>query len=101
MAVPGRAMFEVQVHREGRWAINEVLSSEDAARAKAQQLLLQKGIAGVKIIRETKFSDSNVRESEIFCQMKESEDSADYTITPVEAAPLCEQVADYYQTAAR
>ncbi|MBX7198412.1 MAG: hypothetical protein K1X51_03455 [Rhodospirillaceae bacterium] len=101
MAVLGRATFEVQVHREGRWAINEVLSSEEAARAKAQSLLTQKGVAGVKIIKETKFSETNVRESEIFCQMKEAEDSADYSITPVEAAPLCEQVADYYQTAAR
>ena len=101
MAVLGRASFEVQVHREGRWAINEVLSSEEAARAKAQQLLLQKAIHGVKIIKETKFSENSVRESEIFCQMKEVEDTADYSITMVEAAPLCEQVADYYQTAAR
>ena len=101
MAVLGRASFEVQVHREGRWAINEVLPSEEAARAKAQSLLTQKGVAGVKIIKETKFSENNVRESEIFCQMKEMEDTADYSITPVEAAPLCEQVADYYQTAAR
>jgi hypothetical protein len=101
MAVLGRATFEVQVHREGRWAINEVLSSEEAARAKAQTLLLQKGIAGVKIIKETKFSENSVRESEIFCQMKEMEDTTDYSITPVEAAPLCEQVTDYYQTAAR
>ena len=101
MAVLGRASFEVQVHREGRWAINEVLSSEEAARAKAQQLLLQKAIHGVKIIKETKFSENSVRESEIFCQMKEIEDTADYSITMVESAPLCEQVADYYHTAAR
>lgn len=78
-----------------------MLASEEAARAKAQSLLLQKGIAGVKIIKETKFSESSVRESEIFCQMKEAEDTTDYSIAPVEAAPLCEQVADYYHAAAR
>ena len=59
MAVLGRATFEVQVHREGRWAINEVLPSEEAARAKAQSLLTQKGIGGVKIIKETKTLDES------------------------------------------
>ena len=101
MAVLGRASFEVQINREGRWAISEVLASEDSARAKASALLLTKGIHGVRIIKETKFSENSVRESEIFCQMKEVDDSDDYSITPVETAPLCEQVADFYQTAAR
>ena len=97
----GRASFEVQVYREGRWAISEVLPSEESARRKAQELLLQKTCAGVRIVKETKFSESNVRESEIFKQMKEIEESQDFTITPVDEAPLCEQVADYYQTTAR
>src|SRR4051812_40373777 len=101
MAVLGRAAFEVQVYRDGRWAINEVVPSEETARHKAQQLLLQKTCAGVRIIKETKFSESNVRESEIFCQMKEVDDEEDMAITPVDSAPLCEQVADFYQTAAR
>ena len=56
---------------------------------------------GVKIIRETKFSADSVRESEIFCQMKDVDSTDDFTVTPVEEAPLCEQVSDYYQAAAR
>jgi len=101
MAFLGRASFEVQVYREGRWAISEVLPSEETARRKAQELLLQKTCAGVRIVKETKFSESNTRESEIFKQMKEVEKDEDFSITPVEEAPLCEQVTDYYQTAAR
>lgn len=101
MAFLGRASFEVQVYREGRWAISEVLPSEDSARRKAQELLLQKTCAGVRIVKETKFSETNVRESEIFKQMKEVDDDDDFSITPVEEAPLCEQVTDFYQTAAR
>jgi hypothetical protein len=101
MAFLGRASFEVQVYREGRWAISEVLPSEDSARRKAQELLLQKTCAGVRIVKETKFSETNSRESEIFKQMKEVDDDDDFSITPVEEAPLCEQVADFYQTAAR
>jgi hypothetical protein len=101
MAFLGRASFEVQVYREGRWAISEVLPSEESARRKAQELLLQKTCAGVRIVKETKFSESNVRESEIFKQMKEMDEDEDFSITPVEEAPLCEQVTDFYQTAAR
>jgi len=96
-----RASFEVQVYRDGRWAINEVMPSEDSARRKAQELLLQKTCHGVRIMKETKFSESNIRESEIFRQMKEVENEDDFTITPVESAPLCEEVTEYYQTAAR
>jgi hypothetical protein len=101
MAFLGRASFEVQVYRDGRWAISEVLPSEETARRKAQEFLLQKTCAGVRIVKETKFSETNVRETEIFKQMKEIEDDEDFTITAVDDAPLCEQVTDFYQTAAR
>ncbi|MSO73078.1 MAG: hypothetical protein EXQ84_05645 [Rhodospirillaceae bacterium] len=101
MATPGRASFEVQLYRDGRWAINQLLPSEEAARAKAKELLTQKTTQGVRIIKASKFSEESVRESELFCQMKEPEGSDDFTVTPVEDPPLCEQVADYYQTAAR
>ena len=56
MAFLGRASFEVQVYRDGRWAISEVLPSEETVRRKAQELLLQKTCAGVRIVKETKFS---------------------------------------------
>lgn len=101
MAFLGRASFEVQVYRDGRWAISEVMPSEDSARRKAQELLLQKTCGGVRIVKETKFSETNVRESEIFKQMKDVEKDEDFSITPVDTAPLCEQVTDYYKTAAR
>jgi hypothetical protein len=100
MAIFGRASFEVQVFQGGRWAINQVMPSEEAARDKATQLLLQKPIAGVRIIKESKFA-SGARESEIFCKMKEVVEKDDFTVTPVKEAPLCEKVSDYYQTAAR
>ncbi len=55
MALLGRASFEVQVYQDGRWAINQVMPTEDSARHKASQLLLLKTTAGVRIIKETKF----------------------------------------------
>ena len=101
MALFGRASFEVQVYRDGHWAINQVMPTEESARQKATQLLMQKTTAGVRIIKESKFSSSNVRESEIFRQMKEVKEKDDFSVTPVKDAPLCEKVSDYYQTAAR
>lgn len=96
----GRASFEVQIYQGGRWAINQVMPTEEAARKKATQLLLQKTTTGVRIIKEAKFA-SGARETEIFRKMKEEKEKDDFSITPVKEAPLCEKVSDYYQTAAR
>ena len=101
MAVLGRASFELQMYKDGRWAISEVLQSEEVARKKAHDLLTLKTTQGVRIIKEAQFAGDSRRESEIFCQMKETDKGDDFTITPVEAAPLCEKVTDFYQTAAR
>ena len=101
MALLGRTSFEVHVYKDGGWAINQVMPTEDAARLKATQLLSLKKTRGVRIIKETSFSSSNTRESEIFCQMKEVEKDEDFSITPVKEAPLCDELSDYYQTAAR
>ncbi len=101
MASPGRASFEIQTHKDGRWAIFEVLQNEEAARRKAAELLTLKATQGVRIIKESHFGADTHRASEIFCQMKEAERDEDFTITPVDEAPICEKVTDYYQTAAR
>lgn len=101
MAVLGRASFELQIYKDGRWVINDTIPDEEAARRKAKDLLAQKGIEGVRILKESMFGGGSSRESEIFKQMKEAEKGDDFTITPVTQAPLCEKVADYYQTTAR
>ena len=101
MAVLGRATFEIQLYKGGRWAIFEVVPTEETARHKAADLLAMKTTEGVRIIKESRFGSDSRRESEIFCQMKATEKGDDFSITPVDAAPLCEKVTDYYQTAAR
>lgn len=101
MAVLGRASFEVQLYRDGRWVISDTLSDEDAARRKAKDLLALKDTQGVRIVKEAIFGSDSRRESEIFKQMKETEKGDDFTVATVDEAPLCEKVADYYQTAAR
>ncbi len=101
MAVFGRASFEIQLWKGGRWAINEVVPSEETARAKAKDLLGLKTTEGVRIIKESHFASDTRRESEIFCQMKEIDKDEDFSITVVDEAPVCEKVDDYYLTAAR
>jgi len=99
--VSGRVSFEVQVYNKGSWAINVLMNSEEAARQKAKDLLAQKHITGVRIVKESHFGSDSRRESEIFKEIKQADKAEDFTITPVESAPVCEKVSDYYQNAAR
>ncbi len=97
----GRATFEVQLFKNGRWAINEVVKSETVARKKAADLLALKTTAGVRVVKESHFGKDNHRESEIFKEMKEVKEEEDLSVTPVDEAPLCDKVTDFYKTASR
>ncbi|MBM3513230.1 MAG: hypothetical protein FJX59_05885 [Alphaproteobacteria bacterium] len=97
----GRVQFEVQICRGGKWTISEVLPTEDGARRKADDLLAQKGTEGVRIVKESLFGNDSRRDSEIFKEMKEVDKDEDFTVTPVDDAPLCEQVDDFYEARAR
>src|SRR5262249_8208999 len=68
---------------------------------KADNLLAQKHIVGVRIVKESHFANDSRRESEIFKKMKEAEKDEDFSVNSVESAPVCEKVTDYYKTAAR
>jgi hypothetical protein len=97
----GRATFEVQLYKNGRWSISEVCKSETVAMKKAQELLGLKTTAGVRIVKESHFGKDNHRESEIFKEMKKEKEDEDFAVIPVEDAPVCEKVTDFYQTASR
>jgi len=96
-----RATYEVQLNKGGRWVMHEVMPTEEAARKKAADLLSMKTTEGVRILKESQFGSGERRETEIFKQTKEVSKDEDFSITPVDSAPLCEKVTDYYQTAAR
>ncbi|MBL8630061.1 MAG: hypothetical protein JNM81_10560 [Rhodospirillaceae bacterium] len=96
-----RIKFEVQLFSKNKWHIKDVLQSEESAKRKADEYLSLKDTEGVRIIKESHFGSDNVRESEIFKQMKEVEKQEDFTVTPVDEAPLCDQVSEYYETQAR
>jgi len=96
-----RANFEVQLSKGGRWVLFEVVPTEETARRKAADLLAMKTTEGVRIVKESMFGADSRRETEIFKQMKDVSKDEDFSITPVDESPICEKVADYYQTAAR
>jgi len=97
----GRATFEVQIFRGGRWSISEVLKSEAAAKKKASELLAIKKTVGVRIIKEAHFGKDSHRESEIFKEMKEGKSEEGLSVTGIGESPICEKVTDYYKTASR
>ena len=96
-----RVQYEIQTYDNGRWAINDVVPTEESARAKANNLLQQKQITGVRIMKESHFGTDSRRESEVFVKMKEAEKDEDFSVGTVEQAPVCEKLGDYYKTAAR
>ena len=97
----GRVSLEVQLFKGGKWAINEVMPTEDSARRKAADLLALKTTEGVRIVKEAHFGNDSRRETEIFKEMKEVEKDEDFSILLVDDAPLSEQVEDYYESRAR
>lgn len=97
----GRANFEVQLYKNGRWSISEIVKSESVARKKATELLSLKTTAGVRIVKESQFGKDNRRESEIFKEMKEVKEEEDLSASSVDETPICEKVSDYYKTASR
>ena len=49
----GRATFEVQLFKNGRWAISEVCKGEVVALKKAKDLLALKTTVGVRVVKES------------------------------------------------
>ncbi len=66
MSAGGRVAFEIQTYKDGRWAIDEVVPTEEAARRKATDLLSLKTTKGVRILKETHFASDTRRATEIF-----------------------------------
>ncbi|TAL01824.1 MAG: hypothetical protein EPO08_09040 [Rhodospirillaceae bacterium] len=97
----GRVAYEVQIYDKGHWAINELMPSEESARQKAKDLLALKHIVGVRIVKESHFASDSRRETEIFKEMKQAEKDDDLSVQPIDSAPVCDRITDYYKTAAR
>jgi hypothetical protein len=100
MSSSGRASFEIQVQRDERWVIEHTSQTEDAARTAAKALLAKRSGSGVKIVKFWTRADGHVTETVILQELHGGPE-AKVTMSPIEEAPYCKKVRDYYQLESR
>ncbi len=98
--VAGRATFEIQALRDERWLTEEVRNAEDSARTIAKTIFSKGQCQGVRIIKNWERADGIVTENVIFTEMREAE-TARLTIVPIDDAPPCRKVDEYYRLESR
>ena len=96
----GRASFEIQVQRDERWVIEDNCPTEEAARTAAKALLAKRTGGGVKIIKHWARADGQVSETVIFHEQSAAGE-VKVTISPIDDAPYCRKVRDYYRLDSR
>lgn len=96
----GRAVFEVQALRAGRWVSEELRETESAARSLVAGILANPQVSGVRIIKNWTRADGIITENEVYKEMRR-EEPRKLTINPIDEAPLCQSLADVYRQASR
>lgn len=95
------AKYEVQVYRDNRWAIDDVVTDEKAAIKQAEGLLKRPNVEGVRVIAEWKGITGGDRDKEIFKKMGEGGKNEDFTPATVDEAPVCTSARDLLGAASR
>lgn len=96
----GRASFEVQVQSDERWTIEDVRPTEAEARTLAMALIAKKRHSAVRVVKFWRRSDGLTTETVI---LHESVSIGETKVTPgpIEDAPHCKKVRDYYRLESR
>lgn len=87
--------FEVQVLRDKHWVIAEVKTSEEQAKAFADDLLQKGNHDAVRVVRDYQRNDGLHTETVILEKTADTK-KTDLTVAPVTEAPVCRELADFY-----
>ncbi len=96
----GRAGFEVQAFRNEHWVTEDICESENQARTACKTVLGKAQVGGVRILKTWRRADGQVTENVVFTEMRAAENPK-VTISPIEEAPPCAELADYYRLESR
>ena len=96
----GRASFEVQVQSDERWTIENQFDSEEAARASAKVVAGKRMHQAVRIIKYWQRADGGTTET-VILQQAVGIAEAKVTPSPIEDAPYCKKLRDYYSADSR
>ena len=97
----GRASFEIQTLRDGRWITEELKDSETVALATAKALFGKSQCGGVKVVRNWQRADGQVTETVIHTETRNVEAPTIVSPVRIEEAPVCRQTSQYYQPDSR
>lgn len=96
----GRASFEVQVQSDERWTIESQFDSEEAARLAAKAVAAKRLHQAVRVVKFWQRADGGMTETVISHQTVGVAE-AKVTPSPIEDAPYCRKVRDYYSPDSR
>lgn len=96
----GRASFEIQTCRDGRWSTEDIRETESAARAAAKTVFGKSSAEGVRVLKCWERADGLVTENVIMTEMRKQEEMR-VTIVPIDQAPVCRQPQEYYRLESR
>ncbi|CAA7623383.1 hypothetical protein [Magnetospirillum sp. UT-4] len=92
----GRASYEIQVMKDGRWSTESVRDEEKDAVLLARRFLTDKKCEGAKVVRNWTRADGKITETEVFAQQQSVREDGEIRIAQVDAAPAkCEAPDDY------
>jgi len=90
--------YEVLGRKDGRWQVDSVYGDRAEALARAGELV---GLAQHEAVRVVVEDDRLSREAVIFEQEIEGQREKAVTVTAIQEAPPCQEIADYYAYPAR
>lgn len=89
--------YDVFIFEDDRWLIDSHHDMRSKAIERAEELISDKRFAGVRVLSESK----RTGEEEILFEEKIEIGEKALTIVPVDEAPLCQDIVDYYAFPAR
>ncbi|MBF0395123.1 MAG: hypothetical protein HQL38_20810, partial [Alphaproteobacteria bacterium] len=92
--------FEVQVLRDKHWTIAEVKTSEEQAKAFADDLLQKGNHEAVRVVRDYQRMDGLHTETVILEKTADSK-KTDLNVAAVTESPVCRELADFYALESR
>jgi hypothetical protein len=97
---PKSTSFEVQVMKDQRWVLSQVVTGEEEAISFADNLLSKSNYTAVRVVRDFARQDGLHSETVLLEKTKEAQKKEVSTAT-VNEAPICTELADAYALASR
>lgn len=93
--------FEIQVMRDGRWLVADIADDERAAEKEAKRRFGDATLEAVRVVRDRATKDGLHAEKVVLELTRSVTAQKPLTIMPIETAPVCESVSDFYRVTGR